>query len=275
MSCVSANEISNSSDVSDNYGNFTELNQIIKNNENVEISKNYTYLPNETAIEIDKNLTITGHDEIIDCNGQPGALFEVSDNLNFTVKNLTFKNICPVLLNLSINTTSNITFIDCKIIKSIDNSTVNITEEEGETSYTCEVTSEIEKLAKSIAGKSTGVDAAKKLAKWVNDNIEHETDNGFYQTPTETLNRKKGNCCCHCELFLQLCEALDITKDHELRIVHVGYLKYPHRHFFVTFDNICVDTDCIFSNPWGRASFGNRDVKCTTLYPLLPLNKTY
>jgi len=130
-------------------------------------------------------------------------------------------------------------------------------------------------MAKMIVGKSNDIDAAKKLAKWINKNIKHEVEAGFYQSPTETLKNRKGNCCCHAELFLQMCDAIGLTKNHRLGFIHVGTMEFQHRHFFAIFDNICVDCDCIFSNPWGHGKFSGRDVYQVTMYPLLPLKKTY
>jgi hypothetical protein len=147
---------------------------------------------------------------------------------------------------------------------------------ETEFSYSCKVTAEIKNLAKKIVKKSKNdIDAAKKLAKWINKNIKHEVEAGFYQSPSETLKNRKGNCCCHAELFLQMCDAIGLTKNHRLDFIHVGTMEFKHRHFFAIFDNICVDCDCIFSNPWGHGKFSSRDVYQETMYPLLPLKKTY
>ena len=202
-------------------------------------------------------------------------MFKFNDNANITIKNLDFKNFnsssfkinganCHILL-------INWTFLDYNKIDYIEIQNLD----EYHYSYSCELTPEIIQLAKKIAGTSNDVEAAKKLAKWINTNIKHETAEGFYQSPTETLKSKKGNCCCHAELFVQMCHALNITQNHKIGFVHVGSMVFGKRHFFVIFDNICVDCDCNFNNPWGHAQFSNRSVYDITMYPLLPLVRTY
>jgi len=138
---------------------------------------------------------------------------------------------------------------------------------------TGEISKEVKQLAKKIVGKTKGIEAVKKLANWVSKNIVHETAEGFYQSPLTTLQRKMGNCCCHSELFLQLCASLEYTNQFDMYIVHVGTMEFGKRHFFTVIGNFCVDTDK--KNPWGRSGFGNRSVYSITRYPYLPLIRLY
>ena len=137
------------------------------------------------------------------------------------------------------------------------------------------ISEDIAKLAKKIVGKSKDLEAAKKLAKWVGTNIVHESHEGFYQNASQTLKRRCGNCCSQTELFLQMCEAIGITKNHKAYFVHVGKIQYGSRHFFAVIDNICIDVDARPKHPWGHASIYNRPIYLLTPYPILPLPAKY
>lgn len=137
------------------------------------------------------------------------------------------------------------------------------------------ISKNVTKTAKEIAGNSTDIEAAKKLANWVGANIEHETKAGFYQSPDDTLKRKTGNCCSQTELFLQMCEALNITHNHKAYIVHVGSERFHERHFFAMIDNTFVDVDTQVDNPWGNAETRDDTYYCITEYPILPLTRQY
>lgn len=135
------------------------------------------------------------------------------------------------------------------------------------------ISNEVRQLAKKIVGKTKGIEAVKKIANWVSKNIAHEKAPGFYQSPLTTLQRKKGNCCCHSELFLQMCDCLGYTKQFDMYIVHVGNMKFGQRHFFTIIGEFCVDTTK--KNPWGKGGFGKRHVYSITKYPYLPLIREY
>ncbi len=137
------------------------------------------------------------------------------------------------------------------------------------------VSEKVKRVALRIVGNSTDVEAAKKLAEWVGKYIEHEKGVGFYQTPDETLTRKIGNCCCHADLFLQMCVAVGLNETHKLYYVHVGTMEFGKRHFFAMFDDVFVDADSYRYNPWGHGSFRNRYLNTITEYPFLPLIRTY
>ena len=130
------------------------------------------------------------------------------------------------------------------------------------------------KFAKKIVGKSEGLKAAEKLANWVGKNIYQESHSGFFQSPADTLKRRRGNCCSQTDLFLQMCHAVGVTKNHKVCYVHVGTVNYKSRHFFALIDNLCIDVNSKPNHPWGHASV-LRDVFTITEYPMLPLVKEY
>lgn len=207
----------------------------------------------------------------MDGNHSNGHFIINNSNLNITIKDLTFKNFNSTVFEYNCTNLSML-LVDCKFENDPENMTI---EHVLEQSLGGKIDKRIVSLAKSIAGKSKDIKAAEKLAKWVNKNINHETREGFYQTPLETLARCYGNCCCHCELFLQMCIALGLDKNHRLSIVHIGYIAFKYRHFFVLFDNVCVDADAIFTNPWGHCSMKHEIVYQVTEYPVLPLIREY
>ena len=267
LSFVSANNVTDDS--------LSQLTDLIDSEGEVNLTKNY--IADETPINLNKSVSVNGENHTIDGNDKKGII-QVNNNVSLVFKNTTFKNISPSIFNITSNHTLNITLIDCKIIT---NNTPTLTEinltlpEDNNISYSGHISDNIKKLAKKIVGKSKDIAAAKKLAKWVRKHIVHETRPGFYQSPDTTLLRRMGNCCCHSDLFLQMCVAIGLDKTHKLGFVHVGTEKFNHRHYFTIFDNIIVDTDCGCSNPWGHASIGERPVHCTTLYPILPLARNY
>lgn len=270
LSFVSANNMTD-----DEVESLSQLSGQVDSNGKVNLTKNY--IADETPLNLNKSLSINGANHTIDGNEKKGII-RVDNNVSLVFKNTTFKNITPSIFNISSNHTLNITLIDCKIITNntptLDE--INLTvPEDNDITYSGDISDNIKRLAKNIVGKSTDIEAAKKLAKWVKKNIVHETRAGFYQSPDTTLLRGIGNCCCHSDLFLQMCVAIGLDKTHQLGFVHVGTEEFHKRHFFVIFDNIVVDTDCGYSNPWGHASIGGRPVHCITMYPILPVAREY
>ena len=252
--------------------NFSDLSKEISHtnyNSNLTLSKNYIQSSNENNVQISKSIVINGNNHYIKSN-EKAYIFNVKDNINVTFKNITFytNKYLTVKFN-SGNVKSNVTFKDCKYKLNV----ASIYPKDPKNYYSCKVTKKIKKLAYSIIGKSKGEAAAKKLARWVHKNIKFEKKEGFYQSPTKTLKRKKANCCGQSELFLQMCEAVGLTKKHKVSFIHVGKYKYKKRHFFVTFDNLCVDVT--LKHYWGHGSFSKGHVFLTSKYPMLPIKKSY
>ena len=250
----------------DDIRNFTEFNQLINDSSDfVSLTNDYLYFDGDENAVINKSLTIEGNNHNLTFNSDS---FKMENGHNILLKDINF----IILDEFLINSTSNITFYNCHF-ELVNHTDEIITE------YTFgtrgNISKEIVKLAKSIVGNSKDLEAAKKLAKWVGKNIEHETREGFYQNASETLKRKYGNCCSQTELFLQMCEAIGITKNHKVYFVHVGTIQFKYRHFFAIIDNICVDVDARPTYPWGHARIGNRTVYSLVPYPLLPLQAQY
>ena len=261
FSCVNAED----NQVNSNFSNLSD--EISHSNSNITLTKNYTQLENENNINIEKSIEIDGEGHSINSNNE-NSLFNVNSNVNLTFKNISFNyenqkllDSKPYLDNISI------TFLNCTF--NLKNVILYSKDPSLKTHYCCKVTNEIKNLALSIVGKSTDLDAAKKLAKWVSVNIKFEKKEGFYQTPSKTLLRKKANCCCQSELFLQMCEAVGITKEHEVYFVHVGTMTFGYRHFFTMIDNICIDVT--LNKYWGKGGFSNKTVFSITKYPMLPI----
>lgn len=141
--------------------------------------------------------------------------------------------------------------------------------------YSGIISKKVKDKAKSIVKNSTGIPAAKKLAKWVGKHIQHESRAGLYQSPSTTLNRERGNCICQTDLFFQMCDAVGVTKKYKLYYIWVGQEQFGKRHFFGKINGKYVDVDARPKNPWGHASFGKRSIRKTSQYPKLPLNRKY
>ena len=268
LSCASALEDNNAT-YNEDIKNFTSISHL---NEEIDNSSGYLNLTkdyagnNDEKVILNKSVTIEGNSHSLYLNSTG---FEINNDSAVVFKNINF----TISNNVTFNTTANITFIDCIFnynnISNCANAYI-----EYSWSYVGAVPESIVKLAKEIVGKSKDLAAAKKLAIWVGKNIKHESNAGFYQSPVETLNRKKGNCCCQTDLFLQMCHAVGITKNHKVCYVHTGNILFGQRHFYAMIDNLCIDVDARPTNPWGHANDGRR-VFAVTEYPMLPLVKEY
>lgn len=253
LSCVSAKEISNSTE------NLTQKTQDLGNTDDQMLAAKKPYKPVKT-------FNISNGEITLNLKHYSGVI-EVNKNSKILLlKNLTYKN--------GVNSFSfeNMTFK----LKSINKEKclVNITlENQANLNTTGVISPKITNLAKKIVGKTHGMAAVKKLAEWVSKNIVHEKGSGFYQSPVETVMRKKGNCCCHSDLFLQLCASLGLTEKYDMYYIHVGTMTFGKRHFFTMVGDLCVDADK--KNPWGRGGFNGRLVYSITKYPNLPLLRYY
>lgn len=253
--------------------NFTELNAIIDESGGVvNLTGDYDFIANDSYLEIDRGMDIQGNNHKLDFNDTPLIL---SSNQSVLFENVSFKNLNQ--LNLSNNVTSlNLTFRDCDFdYNHIAPSYLTVETYDYKLFQTGAISSYIKDLASSIVGNLKGIDACKKLAKWVGSNIVHETREGFYQSPLDTLLRKKGNCCSQTNLFLQMCDAVGALAGHKVYYIHVGNSQFGQRHFFCMIDNVVIDVDSRPGAPWGKAGFNGRDVYVATPYPYLPLPREY
>jgi hypothetical protein len=289
LSSAYANDITNSSDenpvidsdsddsVSNDYKNFTELNEEIDNSEDtINLTCNYNYESSDSTVNLNKSITIDGQNNTINVKEQPSAFTMNESNVDIVFKNLIIEESNNRTFDVNAENIS-VTFNDVVFMpKSEEPIQIEIEEEPEEPlTYSGEIHIQIKQLAESIVGESKGIEAAKKIAVWVKNNIKHETRAGFYQSPMKTLKRKAGNCCCHTDLFIQMCDAVGLTEKHEICYVHTGRLTFGYRHFFATFDGVCVDTDGDVINPWGHAVISGRGIYNIIKYPVLPLPRAY
>lgn len=79
----------------------------------------------------------------------------------------------------------------------------------------------VKKLALNIVGDSTGLAAAKKIVKWVDNNIKYEYYMNFHRSPDTVIKKKRGNCCDQARTVLTLCDAAGCTSSLTLKYVHV------------------------------------------------------
>ena len=220
-----------------------------------------------------KSIYIDANNHSFNANNN-SYIFQIDSNISVVFSNASFKNFNYIFDN----TTANITFINCNFSNK---TTYNVFElylrsyEDSIPSYCDGPSQYVTELAKAIVGNSKDIYAAKKLSIWIKQNIIHESREGFYQSSDVTLERYVGNCLCMSVLFFEMCEALGLTKTHNLYFIHAGTMEFKNRHFYCLFDDICIDIDNRFSYPWGHVGNLLMPIFNVTQYPLLPIAKTY
>ena len=169
------------------------------------------------------------------------------------------------------------TVVDVKVQKVVGNNGQVIDRDASNTGtgYSGLVSDKVKKKAKSIAGNSTGMAAAKKIAKWIAKHIKHEKRKGLYQSPTTTLKRKKGNSICQIDLYLQMLDATGVCRKYTCQYIHVGTNTYGKRHFFARVNGVDVDVDAKKKNCWGHAAYKGRTINQKKTYPKLPIDRNY
>lgn len=249
-----------------------ELNNELSYHDNITLDHDYCQNGEEQII-INKSLSIDGNGHHIKSNSSKKLFYlNSTKKLDIYFENITFMNVNSLF---STNNNSNIIFQDCKFID--DDNTISPFSKnlEAYKNTTGNISFLVKNLAKLIVGNSKELKAAKKLAFWVAENIKHERKAGLYQSPDETLIRGYGNCLTTTDLFLQMCEAIGLNKNHKLCYVHVGTVNFGERHFFAMIDNFCIDVDAKKSNPWGYCSMSQGPVLKIVEYPYLPLLRNY
>ena len=73
--------------------------------------------------------------------------------------------------------------------------------------------------------KATGNNAIKPIWEYCNKKINYESKEHFYQSAEKTWSRKRGNCCCTTEVFLNLLNAKRVT---DLKYIHTHNNKGGH-----------------------------------------------
>lgn len=133
------------------------------------------------------------------------------------------------------------------------------------------VDSKVQKKAKNIVGNSTGLAAAKKIAKWCGKNIKYQKPvyKGFRKSPRSVLKTRKGNCCDQTRLMLMMMDAVGVTQNYKLIYVHVH--KGKKGHVFAKINGKYVDP-CKTRNPWGHYvhGYGSPGSARNSVYPNRP-----
>lgn len=213
-------------------GNFTQLNDDLSLNDN--LTKDYIKTPFEDSINLSESKNIDGNGHLIESNDI--IEFRIKDNSTYQFNNVAFRCDRIVFTIENFTESSNITFINCSfhtpsVRESVE---AHIYGHDWGYGKSCKVLSKIKKMAFKIIGDSKDLEAAKKLAVWVTKNVKYEKRAGFYQSPSKTLKRHLGNCCCKSDLLLQMMDAVGLCKNHKICYVHVGNNHYHHRHYFLT-----------------------------------------
>lgn len=143
--------------------------------------------------------------------------------------------------------------------------------------------------AKSIVKDKTGMSAVKEIAKWISKHIKYEKREGFYQSPSKTLKRKKGSGACITDLFLQMCDAVGVQEAgistyyvyvHKKKTKSKKKVKKKQKnkirsHVFARVNGVWFD--CSLKKPVGHHATGYGAIKTATIsrYPCLPFSKKY
>ena len=131
------------------------------------------------------------------------------------------------------------------------------------TNVSAGINATVKKKAIKIVGNSTGVAAAKKIAKFMGEHIVYEKNKSkiknFTRSPKGVLSAGMGNCCSQTRLMLQLMDAAGCRESLTLQYVRVccNHTSYPGTgHVFAKITNrktgkyVYVDPCC--KNPWGH-----------------------
>ena len=84
------------------------------------------------------------------------------------------------------------------------------------------IPNKVKKQAIAIVGNSTGLDAAKKIAKWCanKNNLRYDNYANFKRGPSSCLSKHKANCCDSTRLMLTLMAAAGLDDKLKLEYVH-------------------------------------------------------
>ena len=129
------------------------------------------------------------------------------------------------------------------------------------TSYT--IPAALVKQAYAIVGDSTGLDAAKKIAKWcgTKKKFKYKEYPDFKRSASTALKKRSANCCDSTRLMLTLMEAAGCSEHLKLQYVHCHNSTYNKGHVFAKITTRSsgksryVDPCCKLENgrnPWGH-----------------------
>ena len=135
----------------------------------------------------------------------------------------------------------------------------------------------IRKLALNIVGDSTGLAAAKKIVRWVDNHIKYELYANFHRSPDTVVKKRRANCCDQARLVLTLCDAAGCTEALTLKYVHVSKGSIGHVFCRIITKSSgkwrYVDTCKYGGKSWGNYVHGYGSPPGTqTNYPTRPFN---
>lgn len=120
----------------------------------------------------------------------------------------------------------------------------------------------------SIAGSSTGLEAAKKIAAWCGPNIKYAGYNNFQRSAETVLKMGSGNCCDQTRLMLQMMDGAGVTSEYKLIYIHT--VTNGRGHVFAKINGTYVDP--CKAKPWGNyvTGYGVPGSAPSSTYPKLP-----
>ena len=130
------------------------------------------------------------------------------------------------------------------------------------------VSATIKQKALSIAGNTTGLTAAKKIAAWCGPNIKYAGYNNFQRSAETVLKMGSGNCCDQTRLMLQMMDGAGVTSEYKLIYIHT--VTNGRGHVFAKINGTYVDP--CKAKPWGNyvTGYGVPGSAPSSTYPKLP-----
>ena len=123
--------------------------------------------------------------------------------------------------------------------------------------------SDLKKKALSIVGDSTGLDAAKKIAKWCGTrrNLKYSNYPNFHRKAATAYKMRSANCCDSTRLMLSMMDAAGCSEKLKLEYVHCHNSAAHKGHIFAKITTRAtgkyryVDPCCKLEN--GRSPWAN------------------
>ena len=137
--------------------------------------------------------------------------------------------------------------------------------------------SDLKKKALSIVGDSTGLDAAKKIAKWCGSkkNLKYSSYANFHRKAATAYKFKSANCCDSTRLMLSMMDAAGCSTKLKLQYVHCHNSAAGKGHIFAKITTRSsgkfryVDPCCKLENgrsPWANHLRGYGPIVAVTDY---------
>ena len=160
--------------------------------------------------------------------------------------------------------------------KTVSNKSKKVTSSKTRTSsYT--QPSDLKKKALSIVGDSTGLDAAKKIAKWCGTrrNFKYSSYANFHRKAATAYKMRSANCCDSTRMMLSMMDAAGCSEKLKLQYVHCHNSAAHKGHIFAKITTRSsgkyryVDPCCKLENgrsPWNNHLRGYGPIVAVTDY---------